>query len=85
MRRSSGCRSKDSTESGDAGSPVSPSTEVQIDPIARNEGEIKAMRKELENLKEVLRPSALGGMFLRKQEIEERLKPVAPERSRLDR
>jgi len=53
--------------------------------LAQNEAEIKAMRKELENLREVLRPFALGGSGLRKEEIEERLMPVAPEGSRSHR
>jgi RNA polymerase sigma factor (sigma-70 family) len=51
------------------------------DQAALYEAEIKAMRKELENLREVLRPIAVGGGQHRRDEIEELLKPVAPEGS----
>ena len=47
------------------------------DRLAGAEAEIKAMRKELENLREVIRPIAIGGRFMNRDEIKERLKPVA--------
>ncbi len=39
------------------------------DRLAGTEAEIKAMRKELENLREVIRPLAIGGMFMKRDEI----------------
>jgi len=53
--------------------------------LARSEREIQAMRKDLENRREVLRPFDLGRAGLRKEGIEEWLKPVAPQGSRYDR
>ena len=43
------------------------------------------MRKDIENLKEVIRPHALGGGALPDEEIKEKLKPAAPEVGRTRR
>jgi RNA polymerase sigma factor (sigma-70 family) len=47
------------------------------DQVARKDAEIKAIRKELENLREVVRPFAVGGFYPPREQIEELLKPVA--------
>jgi RNA polymerase sigma factor (sigma-70 family) len=46
--------------------------------MTSTEEELKVLKQELENIRAVLRPFALGGGGMPKEEIEERLKPVAP-------
>ncbi len=55
------------------------------DPSARNQAEMKAMRKDIENLKEVVMSRTLGGINLSGQDIKEKLKPAAPEAGRTPR
>jgi RNA polymerase sigma factor (sigma-70 family) len=55
-------------------------TQINIyqEQAALSQAEMKAMRKELENLRAVLRPIAVGGFHPAREEIEELLKPVVP-------